>query len=604
MNKITFGLLLSYLLCYTAGIYADEPRFSAHYTVDITNFDEDSFFVKLDLKHFDKDTAVYQFAVTAPGTYSILDVGRFVGSFRAFDAARKPLPIVRTDVNQFTIYRARSLSRITYRVDDTFDSPIQENRVEPMSGSNIERDNVLINGQMVFGYFHGHQSDPVTVKYIQPKKWIAGTSLKKKEGIYRASSFDELVDSPFMFGKLDRQTITMGRSAIDIYVYSQNQRFSADFVRERLMNVLRAADKFLDGLPVERYVFLFHFRENTGPVFGAWEHNYSSFYVIPEWGESYISGIVTSMAAHEFFHIVIPLNIHSEIISPFHFEKAIPSQHLWLYEGVTEWASDLMQVRYGTMSDTALMEQISEKLQRNDQFDPNVSLVDLSLGSYDQYESQYGNVYERGALTAMLLDIRLLELSQGKTGLRDVIKKLSQEFGPKRPFPEDGLFDLIVQMTYPEIGEFINRYIKGADPLPIREYLAKAGYVYEREAETGLYESNLGKFAFGFVNDVITVTHVDTSDSVSRRLEIQPGDVIRKLKYAGLELSVNDTTTIRAMTFALIGESFEWLVRRNGTEKRLKAFVGKRNILDYHVIRPSPSLSDEQKRLRRWWLGL
>ena len=39
---------------------------------------------------------------------------------------------------------------------------------------------------------------------------------------------------------------------------------------------------------------------------------------------------VTDMAAHEFFHIVTPLNIHSEIIEHFNFATPTPSQHLWL----------------------------------------------------------------------------------------------------------------------------------------------------------------------------------------------------------------------------------------------------------------------------------
>jgi predicted metalloprotease with PDZ domain len=395
----------------------------------------------------------------------------------------------------------------------------------------------------------------------------------------------------------------MGKTKIDIYSYSENQKFNSEFVTARLNTVLRAADQFLDGLPVERYVFLFHFRVNIGPVFGAWEHNYSSFYVIPEWNESYISPTITSMAAHEFFHIVIPLNIHSELIVPFNFEKAVPSQHLWLYEGVTEWASDLMQVRFGTMSDSEFTNQITEKLRHNDYYDNSVSLVDMSLGSYDRYEKLYGNIYERGALAAMILDMRLLELSEGKTGLRDVIKKLSQQFGPQRPFPENNFFDILEKLTYPEIEDFVNRYIKGTEPLPVKDYLLKAGYDYQAEANTGLYESSLGKFSFDYKNDSIIVTNIDASDSVNVRLDIQRGDIILKLNYAGMDLPMMDTAMVRTMNFALIGEPFEWLVQRKNTEQRLKAFVGQRNIVEHHVIKPLQSLTAKQKRFRQWWLG-
>lgn len=584
-------------------LYPHPSQLSLHYTVDITQLDADSFYVQLDVKHFDRDTAVFQFAVTAPGTYSILDAGRFVGSFKAFDAAGNPLRVVRSGINQFLVSPGRQISRITYRVDDTFDSPLTNNPVAPMSGTNIERTNAVVNGQMVFGYLHGYQSHPLTVRYLYPKSWSIGTALQKKNGVYRAASFDELVDSPVMLGQISHATLSMGKTKIAIYTFSENQKFNAEFISERLQNVLRAADQFLGGLPVERYVFLFHFREYTGPIYGAWEHNYSSFYVIPEWNESYIAQTVTSMAAHEFFHVVIPLNIHSELIVPFHFDKAVPSKHLWLYEGVTEWASDLMQVQYGIMSDTELMNQIAEKLRRNDSYDNSVSLVDLSLGSYDRYEKLYGNIYERGALTALLLDMRLLELSKGQKGLRDVIKELSKQFGPKRPFPENDFFKILVAMTYPEIEDFIQRYITGAEPLPVNDFLLKAGYDYQKEAKTGLYESNLGKFSFHVQNKTITVTHIEPEDSVNRRLGIQEGDVILKLNYAGMDLPMMDTAMIKAMNFALIGEPFEWLIQRNNAEKRLKAFVGQRDIFEYHVIKSLPSPTEEQMRFRNWWLN-
>ena len=58
-----------------------------------------------------------------------------------------------------------------------------------------------------------------------------------------------------------------------------------------------------------------------------------------------VGRFVTDIAAHEFFHIVTPLNIHSEIIEHFNFVTPVPSQHLWLYEGTTEWAAHAMQFR-------------------------------------------------------------------------------------------------------------------------------------------------------------------------------------------------------------------------------------------------------------------
>jgi predicted metalloprotease with PDZ domain len=80
-----------------------------------------------------------------------------------------------------------------------------------------------------------------------------------------------------------------------------------------------------------------------------------------------------------------------------------------------------------------------------------------------------------GALIAGLLDIKLLELSRGEHGLRDLVTDLSRSYGKRHAFAEDSLIAVIVRRTSPEVGEFFARYVQGAEHPPIREYYAKLG---------------------------------------------------------------------------------------------------------------------------------
>jgi predicted metalloprotease with PDZ domain len=70
----------------------------------------------------------------------------------------------------------------------------------------------------------------------------------------------------------------------------------------------------------------------------ALEHSYSSVYYSPQARADKVSDEITGLSCHEFFHIVTPLNIHSEEISNFNFDTPKMSKHLWLYEGLTEYA--------------------------------------------------------------------------------------------------------------------------------------------------------------------------------------------------------------------------------------------------------------------------
>jgi predicted metalloprotease with PDZ domain len=49
------------------------------------------------------------------------------------------------------------------------------------------------------------------------------------------------------------------------------------------------------------------------------------------------------VVSHEFFHIVTPLSIHSKEIQDFDYNDPKMSQHLWMYEGVTEYFANLFK---------------------------------------------------------------------------------------------------------------------------------------------------------------------------------------------------------------------------------------------------------------------
>ena len=177
---------------------------------------------------------------------------------------------------------------------------------------------------------------------------------------------------------------------------------------------------------------------------GALEHSYSSLYVLPYTAEELPQ--VRRTIAHEFMHILTPLHLHSEIIHSYNFAVPTSSEHIWLYEGVTEWFSDIMQWPSGLMTIDEYLDEASLKLRINDEFNPDISLSEMSLEVYDDNViNEFYNFYCRGAVTAALLDIRLLELSDGTMGLRELFLELLNEYGKNKPFPEEGFLKLLLK---------------------------------------------------------------------------------------------------------------------------------------------------------------
>ena len=155
------------------------------------------------MKGLTAENAVYQFASTAPGTYQVMNIGRFVKSFDAFDG-RGTEGAGRADLGE----PVEALERTPGPNDPVHCSGDVEYRRSTIrsiscAGPRSRSDHVLINPHAVIGYPSGMQTTPVRLRLSYPAGWKVGTALDRaKDGAYMAKDFDQLVDSPILLGRL------------------------------------------------------------------------------------------------------------------------------------------------------------------------------------------------------------------------------------------------------------------------------------------------------------------------------------------------------------------------------------------------------------------
>jgi predicted metalloprotease with PDZ domain len=567
------------------------------YTVDLIDRTGDTFKVRLQVDDLGPANAVYQFASTAPGTYQVMDIGRFVRQFEAVDASGSSIPSERISTNQWRISRPDDVAEIRYEIAETWDTPVEKNPIYMMAGTSIEDDHVQINGQAVFGYPTGMQTRPLRIDLLRPEGWIVGTALETDAaGWYRVDNYDHVVDSPILSGSLSVASMDVRGTAVDVFTYSKTGSVKSERILDAVREILSAAADFLGELPVDRYAFLFHFEDVT---MGAWEHSYSSTYTYAEADfEMLLQVSIPSVVAHEFLHIVTPLNIHSEIIEQFNFVEPTPSEHVWLYEGVTEWMAQVSQVRAGVIDGETYLARLSQKLVENDGFDSQWSISDMSLKSYSaKGQREWANIYARGAIVAGLLDIEILSRSQGRRGLREVILELAAKYGPDSAFDEGGFFDEIAAMTYPEIRPFFELYVRDTRPLPLRELFARVGVEYLPEVRTGEMVASFG-VQVGLHGDRLAFVGVG---EVALECGLVAGDVLLSMD----ELDVTMATAQQAFTkLHTLGadEPFDLKVRRG--EEEIEMTCAKKLVekVDKHVLQFDPEATPEQLALREAWL--
>lgn len=460
------------------------------YEVNLNEITDDRLAVKLTVFGVKADEMTFNFPRIVPGIYGAMDFGRNIGRFQAL-AGKDTLPVERTGINTWKIYKAHKISEIRYEVNDgweEFGSGVQEGFYRSAESSFTKDKVFVINNNCLFGYFTGGEKWPVYVTIEKPADFFAATSLTNRsqnpqKDEFSAKNYRELVDNPILYARPDTVNLHIGNTLVTVACYANSGRRLAPDIAREIGPLMESQREYLGGtLPVNRYTFLFYhtLHDKSGEYTGdGLEHSASTLCLLnSRLDSSLLDRFVYGIASHEFFHVLTPLTIHSEEIEDYDFLAPKMSQHLWLYEGMTEYTMLHMPVKQGLEPAEDFLAEIQRKAREMKRFDNNIPLTELSRAAMER-QDQYYNFYLKGALVCLCLDIRLRELSEGKYGTQELMRDLSKKYGPDKPFKDDELFDVITAMTFPDIRAFFRDYVEGAQPLPLEEYLAKAGIAFD-----------------------------------------------------------------------------------------------------------------------------
>lgn len=559
-----------------------------------------------------KNTVIYCMPRIVPGTYAIYNFGRFLTKFKAYDKYGNQLPFQKLNDNEWKIGQADMLHKITYWVEDTYDTQKPNVIFEP-SGTNIEKNkNFVLNTFGFFGYLKGLQRLTFEVTIQKPATFYGSTALKpvhstSEKDVFLIKDYWKLVDSPMMYNVPDTVLLQVGSTEVLVSVYSPKEVLSAKYVADNIKDILIAQKNYLGGkLPVKRYAFIIYlFRgESLSGAMGALEHSYSSMYYLPEMSPHYLAQTIRDVAAHEFFHILTPLNLHSEEIHNFDFLNPKMSKHLWLYEGVVEYFSGHVQVSEELMSVEKYLQVIRNKMFSAQRYDEQLPFTELSSGCLDKYADQYQNVYEKGALIALCIDLKLLHLSNGEYGLRDLLKDLAIEYGKDIPFKDEELFGKITDLTYPVMDGFLRSFVSGANPLPFEQIFDYVGIIYKPTETQSLL--SLGNVELALDGDYVVISDASQMDALGETLGYQEGD--RILKINGTEIDRgNARETIETLRkTGKVGDRLSLVIEREiqGEWKKLKlkAYLIAQEFTESFTLELNSNPTDKQLQIRKAWL--
>ncbi len=590
-------------------------------TIDLVSVVNDQVKVDINISNIATDTISYQLPKIIPGTYSNDNYGAYIDNFQAFDKEGNRLSTSKIDANRWLIQSAQKLDKISYLVNDTFDIENTHEVFSP-SGSNIDKDkNFILNLHAFVGYFTGLKERKYKLLIKHPKQLTAATSLIKAPlsqataqdpydvDVFNINRYADVVDSPIMYSVPDEVSFKVNDIEILLRVYSPNNIHTAAKLQPEMERMMRAQKNFLGDINSTKKYSILLYLSSLAPTdatgFGALEHNTSTVVVLPESIPlDRLNEAMIDVVSHEFFHILTPLTIHSKEIHNFDFNAPKMSKHLWMYEGTTEYFAQLFQIRQGIVDKNTFFDRLLGKINSSKRYTDEMSFTEMSKNILKEpYKSNYANVYEKGALISMCIDLIIREKSNGERGILDLMKQLSQKYGYDKAFNDQDLIKEVTDITYPEVGEFLTTHVIGKTPINYEKYLFKAGLVFKDvTVPTSYFIHDQQPYITGSEenNQIFFIPGI-TYNSFLNDLGIKGGDIL---------VSINDKKYTLQNVYDLLKDPNQWKegdpitfkVRRGDEIVSLNGTVSIPT-LKKKMIQPIATISPLQARVLKTWIN-
>jgi predicted metalloprotease with PDZ domain len=590
-------------------------------SIDLTKVTNDKAPVIINPGRFTIETVTYRLPKIIQGTYQVSDFGNFVDEFKAFDYDGYEMQVEKVSTNTWMINDATKLDKITYLVNDTFDVEYNTEINTPysMAGTNIEPDNYVLNLHGFIGYFDSLKNNQYKLDITAPKDFVRTSALQvvgtktSDDGTaltssYFAPRYFDITDNPMMYGNLTVEEFNVGDIKIVLSVYSPKKLHSASSLKQTIEKMMQAQKAYLGNVNstprYDIYVYLGRGDKDSPSKFGALEHHTSTVVVMPEaTPEKALAKSMVDIVSHEFFHIVTPLSVHSEDVHYFDYNKPTFSKHLWMYEGVTEYFATLFQVDQKLVPEDEFYAKILSKINSSLRFNDAMSFTVMSENILEkEYAPNYGNVYQKGALIGMCIDILMREASVGNRGILSLMKELSLKYGKNKPFEDDKIIDEIATMTYPSIRNFFDTHVIGSTPIDYNVYFDKVGLEITKSKVKTNYVQNAGTLIFGvnqekgevYFNDLVV------NNSFWNEQGVKPNDVIRAVN--GAEITMQNVNQIFGQIFGWQpGQEVDVKLDRAGEEVVIKTELTQ-SYTKGNKLTPKEDITEAQSKLRNAWI--
>ena len=522
-----------------------------------------------------------------PGSYELDD---FAQNVRAVSATQNGQPI-HWDKTDFDTWRVTpsGAGRVTLAYDYLADAL-------DVGSAWTAPDLAAFNGTNLFMFPEGQDLDfDAEVRILTEADWDVATGFTagSEARTYTAGHYDELVDMPTFIGNFDLDSLRIDGTWYRLATYPAGVMAGAarEAMWDHIERMMPPMSDVFGEVPWDTYTTLLVFQEGLGGG-SALEHANSHYGI---YDPLFIGNpVLPSITAHEIFHAWNVKRLRPSDLWPYDYGRAMPTELLWVSEGITDYYADLALVR-GEIIPPGLFYQFTQGKIDNVRQTAAVALEDASLSTWIQPRDGTGTIYyDKGSLAGLMLDVLIRDASDNQRSLDDVMHRMYEEaYKRGEGFTEEQWWTAVREAAGGrDFSDFHDAYVDGRDPYPWDEILPLAGLRLEVQVAS---VPRIGITTQGSEEGVRIVDVV--SGGAAGMAGVQPDDILVRVADIPVEdNSFGDAFRSRFQARSP-GTTYEIVVNRNGQELTLSAVLQLAEVTTSQLVE-DPSASAKAVRIR------
>ena len=542
-------------------------------------------------------------------TYMVRDFAQYVNHVHAESAANgRALPLRQLTGSSWRVWGAERGALVEYDTALDIAGPF---------GAQYNDHHAFLNLALVLMYSPEARTTPVALEITGiPACWQVATPMPSAEADlpgcngpagttrtrrFSAASYDRMVDSPVEIGSFRQTTFEDGGAGYTVVVDADPADYDLEAIAGVLHRIVATETAWMNDRPFTHYMFIYHFPR--GPAGGGMEHAYGTAIDATASRVKDPNGI-GDMSAHEFFHLWNVKRIRPQSLEPVDYTREQYSRALWFSEGVTSTVGNYTLLRTGIWDEKRFLGGLARAIGElnaapaHRTMSPEESSLTTWFDKYPNYHDAERSVsyYTQGDVLGVLLDLAMLDATNGQKGLRELLQYLNQQYARQGRFFDDsaGVRDAAEVLTGRSFKEFFEKYVAGTEQIPYDNYFKTVGLRLERKVVKGVDRG----FAFGRgPGQPAGLVSAVTSGSAAEKAGLRVGDVVTLVNGAAVT-----PTTMRDVQGMEPGDTLRLKITRSGREQELSFALGSRDEEQSELVDTDP-VTPEQRTRRAIWLG-